>query len=180
MSSRLRYYKSKDVTFRPIAVIVDDSKYINLIDAGLDNKFYETIKEVIKDLSSNKIIKDSFDALSKDAVKEPYLIINMNKNTPEVDGYKTLGDGDKDNILHYCKSALIFLNRQFKPYLITFNFANMAADDDFRSAKYYGSDKSIRFGSGAMSALEYFTNKCTNKELSEYIVSNHIELEILW
>lgn len=181
MSSKLRYYKSDDVLFKPIAIMVDDKLYINLIENGIDCEF-ETMKQTIKNLSVNDDIDRFFKDIDKRNTtnKEPRLVISMIKNTPEVDGYQLLGTGDKDNILHYCKSATFFLNRNFKPENISFIFANMSHDNDFRSASYFASDKSVRFGSGAMSALEYFTDECENRELADFIISKHFEFEVVW
>ncbi len=175
MSNRLRYYKSTGVRFIPIAIMKNDKDYVNLITEGFSLSF-ETIKDAVKSLSVSESIKQVFNTFDGDA----YLVLSMIKETPEVDAMQLLGDGDPNNILHYCKSSTIFLKRNFKPYMVSFNFANMPEESDFKSAAYFAEDQSVRFGSGAMDAYQYFSEECQNKELSEYITKDHMNFKVLW
>ena len=53
MSSKLRYYKSDNVSFIPVAIMQDENNYVNLNKQGF-TETYLTIKDAIRSLSSNK------------------------------------------------------------------------------------------------------------------------------
>ena len=73
-----------------------------------------------------------------------------------------------------------FLTKNFKPNIVRFVFANLPENCDFASADYFSEDNSVRFGSGAIDAYKYFSEDCPNKELSEYILKNHMNFGISW
>lgn len=174
MSSKLRYYKSDNVSFIPVAIMQDENNYVNLNKQGF-TETYLTIKDAIRSLSSNKEIQSLLNTFD-----EANIILSMIKETKIIDGNQSLGNGDPKNILHYCKSATIFLTKNFKPNIVRFVFANLPENCDFAFADYFGEDNSVRFGSGAIDAYKYFSEDCPNKELSKYILKNHMNFGISW
>ena len=53
MSSKLRYYKSDNVNFIPVAIMQDENNYVNLNKQGF-TETYLTIKDAIKAFSCIK------------------------------------------------------------------------------------------------------------------------------
>ena len=175
MSNKLRYYKSDNVSFVPVVIMQDENKYINLNKQGF-TETYLTIKDAIRSLSSNEKMQKMLSVFDDEA----NIVLSMVKETVIIDDNQFLGNGDPKNIFHYCKSATIFLTKKFKPNIVRFVFANLPEDCDFAFADYFGEDNSVRFGSGAIDAYKYFSEDCPNKELSEYILKNHMNFGISW
>ena len=175
MSCRLRYYKSDDVLFKPLAVMVSQDDYVNLATDQFALAF-PTLKEAIKFLATSDGIKQVIDSFDKD----PSIVIAMVKDTAIVDDYKLLGNGDTDNVLHYCQSATIFLDSSFKGSTATFTFANMPDNSEFKFGQWFSQDNSFRIGSGAKDAYAYFENECPNRELADFITSKITPCRVLW
>ena len=175
MSCRLRSYRSDDVVFKPLAIMENQDNYVNLATDQLTLEF-SNLKDLIKFIGTSDAIKQIIGTFATD----PSIVVTMVKNTAIVDDYKLLGNGDEDNILHYCEAATFFFTSMMKPKMVTFTFANMDYNSEFKTGTWYAEDKSFRIGSGATDSYEYFKNECPNRELAKFITSEIAPCRVLW
>ena len=156
---RLRYYKGRSCEFI-LYGMKPDGDSIKIYNP--DKNKFNTLKEIIQFIFNNyDYIHDTL------RPTVDYFMVIMSQDPNEVD------DNTKNNILHYCASAIFGFDDKYKVSHTSFNFRNTKnsqvilascdlSDGNLRIDPISKDDKNIP-------AVEYFSDYCDDEELASFI-----------
>ena len=155
---KFRYYSDEFVYFN----ILGQDTSNGIINLGI-NEIFDSLKDCINYLYSHPKI---------------YKILLNNKQYQLVIIMQQISDSrssEPDNILYFCESGIFRFTVNKAAILFSkadINFRK-TIDPSLDSATIFRLDSTFYYNDYSVNATEYFENKCIDRELSKYILTNN-------